>query len=90
MKVDKILQTEQPQNPPAAVHHAPAAPLLYPGINQPTAHFSPSAPVGNAALYPTVADYMGLDLSPSEMQIIQRQQQQLQSMAFAQSQKVNI
>lgn len=96
LKVGQILQNEQQQNPPAnqrpvnqhPVNQHPAAPLIYPGTNPSAARYvSPSAPAGHA-LYPTVADYMGLDLSPSEMQIIHRQQQQLQSMAIAQSQKV--
>lgn len=91
MKVDKILQEQQP---PQTAHHHPNAPItpVYPGTNPSAVHYgttSPSAPVGSA-LYPTVADYMGLDLSPTEMQIIHRQQQQLQSMAVAQSQKVRL
>ena len=90
LKVDQILQEQQsPQNPAHHRPNGPAAPV-YPGTNPSAVHYGtagPSAPVGSA-LYPTVADYMGLDLSPSEMQIIHRQQQQLQSMALAQSQKV--
>lgn len=91
MKVDKILQTEQQQNAPPA--NRPAAPMHYPGSHPGShppavAYGTPSAPIGG--LYPSMNDYMGLDLTASEMEIIHRQQQQLQSMAIAQSQRVRL
>lgn len=83
MKVDKILQQEQP----TTQHQPTNGPLIYPGTNPSQLHYNavqPTAPIG-ASLYPTMNSYMGLDLTASEMAIIERQQQQLANLQLAQS-----
>jgi len=87
MKVDKILQQEQQAN--AQPRSNPSAPLAYPGTNPSSIYYNNQMPAAqtnqNAALYPTMNSYMGLDLTPSEIEIIERQQQQLNALQLAQT-----
>lgn len=89
MKVDKILQQEQQANNQPKSNGNPSAPLNYPGTNPSSLYYGnqmPAAPTNqNAALYPTMNSYMDLDLTPSEIEIIERQQQQLYALQLAQT-----
>ena len=100
MKVDQILQSEQQQKKQQP--KANQGPLMYPGSNPSQLHYdqqqpifsTASVPAANvpslSALYPTMNDYMGIDLSSTELQIIQSQQNQLQNMISAQQHKNEI
>jgi len=84
MKVDKILQNEQQQSTANQQQNVP--PFTYPSSGHYNIEQTMASPNHAAStLYPTMDSYMGLDLTPSEMAIIERQQQQLASLQLAQT-----
>lgn len=79
MKVDQILKKDQQNQPPST---------NFPFNSLQNERQQPTAPsnFGSNPLYPTMESYMGLDLTASEMAIIERQQQQLANLQLAQIQ----
>jgi len=91
MKVDQILQQDQQPKNQQPTNRPINGPLIYPGTNPSSLYYNaaqPSAPAvshPSASLYPTMDLYNGIDLTPTEIAIIERQQQQLASLQLAQT-----